>query len=67
LLEHIPPHPVVVDVDEDEEAALERMWADDVRFTVERMVAMAVVMALLVLAGLWMMHLILQSQGVQWS
>lgn len=67
LLQHIPRHPVVVDVDVDEEAALERMRADDVRFTVERVVAMAVVMAMLVLAGLWMMRLILQSQELQWS
>ncbi|KAF2621702.1 hypothetical protein BU25DRAFT_415900 [Macroventuria anomochaeta] len=50
LLQHIPRHPGVVDLDE--EAMLERMRADDVRFTVERVVAMAVVMALLVLAGL---------------
>lgn len=36
----------------DEEAALERIRADDVSFKIERVVAMAVVMALLVLAGL---------------
>lgn len=38
----------------DEEALLERITADDVSFEVEKMVAMAVVMALLVLGGLMM-------------
>lgn len=50
LLQHIPRHSVVVDMDE--EAGLEMLRADDVRFQVERVVAMAVVMALLVLTGL---------------
>lgn len=40
-------------VDLDEEAALERMHADDVRFTVERVVAMAAVIALLLLTGIF--------------
>ena len=64
LLQHIPRHPVVVDFDE--EAAFEWMRADDVRFTVERVVAMAVVIAVLVIAGVWMIHVILQSQGHYW-
>lgn len=50
LLQHIPRHPVVAEMDE--EAGFEIIRADDVSFKVERIVAMAVVMALLVLAGL---------------
>lgn len=48
LLQHI--HPAVMD--SDEEAALEMIREDDLSFTIERAVAMAVVMALLVLAGI---------------
>lgn len=59
LLQHIPRHPVVVDLDE--EAGLERIRADDVRFEVERIVAMAVVIALLVLAGLLLALLFMRS------
>lgn len=51
LLQHTPRHPVIVDLDE--EAALERMHADEVRFTIERVVAMAAVMALLLLTGIF--------------
>lgn len=40
-------------VDLDEEAALELVHADDVRFTIERVVATAAVMALLLLTGIW--------------
>jgi hypothetical protein len=50
LQQHLPRHPMVVDIDE--EIALERIRADDVRFSVEKAVAMAVVIALLVLTGL---------------
>lgn len=46
----MPRNPEVVDIDE--EAGLEMIRADDVSFRVERAVATAVVMALLVLAGL---------------
>lgn len=48
-------------VDLDEEAGLERIRADDVRFEVERIVAMAVVIALLVLAGLLLALLFMRS------
>ena len=51
LLQHIPRHAEIVDLDE--EAALERIHADDVRFTIERVAAMATVMALLFLIGMW--------------
>ncbi|KAF1927102.1 uncharacterized protein M421DRAFT_421968 [Didymella exigua CBS 183.55] len=51
FLQHIPRHPVIVDLDE--EAALEMMRADDVSFTIERVVAMAAVIALLLLTGIW--------------
>jgi hypothetical protein len=51
LLQHIPRHTEVVDLDE--EAALETIHADDVRFTIERVAAMATVMALLFLTGIW--------------
>jgi hypothetical protein len=50
LIQHIPQNPVIVEIDE--EAGLERIHADDVSFKVESIVATAVVMALLVLAGL---------------
>ncbi|KAJ4325292.1 hypothetical protein N0V94_000816 [Neodidymelliopsis sp. IMI 364377] len=50
LWQHIPRNPVIVDIDE--EAGLESIHADDVSFKVESIVATAVVMALLVLAGL---------------
>lgn len=50
LLQHIPRDPEVMDIDE--EAALDRICEEEVRFTIERAVAMAVVMALLVLAGI---------------
>jgi hypothetical protein len=51
LLQHVPRHTEIVDLDE--EAALERIHADDVRFTIERVAAMATVMALLFLTGIW--------------
>ncbi|KAF3036988.1 hypothetical protein E8E11_003130 [Didymella keratinophila] len=51
LLQHIPRHAEFVDLDE--EAALERIHADNVRFTIERVAAMATVMALLFLTGIW--------------
>ncbi|KAJ4991806.1 hypothetical protein SVAN01_02656 [Stagonosporopsis vannaccii] len=50
LLQHTPGYHVVTDTDE--EAAMERIHEDEVRFTIERAVAMAVVIALLVLAGI---------------
>ena len=59
LLQHIPRHPVVVDTDE--EAGLEMIRADDVSFRVERVVAMAVVVALLVLAGLLLVLLFVRN------
>lgn len=49
LQQHPPRYQVAVDMDE--EAALERIIADELRFEVEQVVAAAVVMALLVLAG----------------
>jgi hypothetical protein len=48
LRQHIPR---CSSVDVDEEAALERVCADELAFEVERAVAMAVVMALMMLAG----------------
>jgi len=48
-------------VDIDEEAALERICEEEVRFTIERAVAMAVVMALLVLAGILVELLFLRN------
>jgi hypothetical protein len=51
LLQHIPGHPAIVELDE--EAAIEMISADDVRFTVERVAAMAILMALLFLTGIW--------------
>ena len=48
LQQHIPR---CSPVDVDEEAALERVCADELSFEVERAVAMAVVMALMMLAG----------------
>lgn len=51
LLQHVPRHNEIVDLDE--EAAIERTHADDVRFTIERVAAMATVMALLFLTGIW--------------
>ncbi|XPS75665.1 hypothetical protein M3J09_007739 [Ascochyta lentis] len=59
LLQHVPRHPVVVDIDE--EAGLEQIRADDVSFRVEQLVAMAVVIALLVLAGLLLGLLLLRN------
>lgn len=56
--QHMPRNPEVVDIDE--EAGLEMIRADDVSFRVERAVATAVVMALLVLAGLLMGWLFLR-------
>lgn len=48
-------------MDADEEAALERIRAEDVSFSVERAVATAVVMALLVLAGVLIGLLLLRN------
>jgi hypothetical protein len=53
-------------VDLDEEAALETIHADDVRFTIERVAAMATVMALLFLTGIWVGLVFIRRWEVLW-